>query len=501
MIYMTLKEIAEVCAPAHTFSSLEEERTVAVGGVTDNRKVEPGNLFFAIKGERVDGHRFAQQAIDAGASAVIAERPLPEVSGPVIVVESTTQALSQIAAAYRARFSIPVIGITGSVGKTSTKEMIASILSEKYNVLKTDGNFNNEIGMPLTLLRVREAHEVAVVEMGINHFGEMDRMSRVARPDLFVMTNIGECHLEFLGDRDGVLKAKTEGFAHMKPGTCVVLNADDDKLFTLREDPRIRPVFYHVMEQDEVCGTCCADLTNFYMEEALRAAAPSVFADEIAQRGEDGTDFTLHARGCARRVHLSVPGIHMVRNALAGTAAALELGLTMDEIVRGIEAMQTISGRSHFIHAKNGVTIIDDCYNANPTSTKASLDMLAGCSGRRIAVLGDMGELGTDEVRLHREVGAYAASLGLDALFFCGPLFGAGAEEMPQCPVNAPRQAGEVCAGEMSGVPAAPTVIRWFAGKEEMIPEVTSYLRPGDTVLVKASHFMGFDQIVESLQR
>lgn len=481
MLYMTLKEVVQVCAGAYTFSSEKEEDTVVIGGVTDNRKVEPGNLFFAIRGERVDGHRFAQQAIDAGASAVIAERPLSDVTGPVIVVESTTQALSRIAAAYRQRFSIPVIGISGSVGKTSTKEMISAILSEKYRVLKTDGNFNNEIGMPLTLLRVREEHEAAVVEMGINHFGEMDRMSQVCRPDLFVITNIGECHLEFLGDRDGVLRAKTEGFAHMKPGTPVVLNGDDDQLVTLRDDPRIRPVYYRIPEASE-CGMCCADLNNFYMEETLRRSAPAAFADEIESRGEDGTDFALHAGGERRRVHLSVPGIHMVRNALAGACVARELGLSMDEIVRGIEKMQTISGRSNFIHGKGGVTIIDDCYNANPTSTKASLEMLAGCSGRKIAVLGDMGELGADEVRMHREVGAYAASLKLDAVFACGRLSQALAQA-----------AAEYTAERLP-------MICWFAEKAELKSELASFLRPGDTVLIKASHFMGFDEIVKSLQ-
>ena len=487
MLTMTVKEIAEVCAPAHTFFAAGDAERPVIGGVTDNRRVEPGNLFFAIKGERADGHDFAEQALAAGASAVIAERPLPEVNGPVIVVESTTQALAKVAAAFRRRFVIPVVGITGSVGKTSTKEMIASILSQKYHVLKTDGNLNNEIGMPLTLLRVRETHDAAVVEMGINHFGEMDRMSQVACPDLFVITNIGECHLEFLGDRDGVLKAKTEGFAHMKPGSPVILNADDDKLITLRDDPRIRPVYYSVREQPEGDAAGGADPAAFSADEVRNGIASGVFADQVISRGAQGTDFTLHAACQSRRVHLAVPGIHMVRNALAGTCVALQLGLTLDEIVRGIEEMQTISGRSHFLQA-NGMTIIDDCYNANPTSVKASLDMLRGCGGRRIAVLGDMGELGKEEALLHRAVGEYAAGCGLSAAFFCGPLSRAAAEGM-----------AEAAAGAADAVPAVPEIC-WFAEKAQMLQALSKFVRPGDTVLVKASHFMGFEEIVKALQ-
>lgn len=455
MPVMTVREVASACG-GRLIATEEEASRQVVGGVTDNRKIEEGNLFFAIVGSRVDAHAFIPQAFAAGAAAVVCEREIEQCAGPLIIVEKTELALAKIAAYYRSLLTIPVIGITGSVGKTSTKEMIASILSEKFRVLKTDGNFNNEIGMPLTLLRIRDHHEVAVVEMGINHFGEMERLSRVAMPDLFVITNIGACHLEFLGDLDGVLKAKTEGLPLLKDKTPVVLNGDDQKLRTLAQDGHIKPLYYGIDSTDGL-----------------------VYADRITSRGEEGSSFVLHMDKEELDAVVHVPGRHMIMNAMAGALVACELGLSHAQIVSGIAKMQTISGRSNFIHTKE-LTVIDDCYNANPNSMKASLEVLSNCSGRRIAVLGDMGELGTEEEKLHYEVGAYLADLKLDAVFLSGSLAAAlkqGITDHCDIPVF------------------------YFADKEALLPKLQSYLEPKDTILVKASHFMGYSQIVDALTK
>ncbi len=448
---ITLKEMADACMGSLVCA---DEDTVVTGGVVDSRQLEKGNLFFAILGEKVDGHKFAGQVIENGAAAAVIEHEVEGVTEGIIKVESTGKALLSAAGCYRNGFDIPVIGITGSVGKTSTKEMIASVLGEKFNVLKTEGNFNNEIGMPLTLFKVRESHEAAVVEMGINHFGEMDRMAAVARPDMFVITNIGDCHLEFLGDRDGVLAAKTEGLDYMADGAPLILNGDDEKLVSLKGNQRFKVLFYSLENKD--------------------AAA---YASDIVTNGEEGSDFTLHIADKEVRVHVPVAGRHMVANALAAALVGNEMGMDIDAIKSGIEKVKTISGRSNFIK-KGGVTIIDDCYNANPNSMKASLEVLSNCTGRRIAVLGDMGELGEGERALHYEVGEYLATLGLDAVFFSGSL----AEEIS-------RGAGDNGAENLF----------YIKEKETMSDILCHYIKPGDTVLVKASHFMQFDSLINDL--
>lgn len=449
---MTLENVAKACS-GRLFVTEEKKNLPVIGGVTDNRQVEEGNLFFAIRGEKTDGHKYAQAAFEAGASAAILEYLPENYRGNYILVDSTEQALKDIAAYYRSTLTIPVVGIAGSVGKTSTKEMVASVLSQKYKVLKTAGNFNNEIGMPLTLLRIREEHEVAVIEMGINHFGEMERLTKVALPDLFVMTNIGACHLENLGDLDGVLEAKTEGFPLMKEGTPLIINGDDEKLFQLREDKHMKPLLYGISYQDGLA-----------------------YADVVESHGEEGSDANIHLAGESARVHISVPGIHMVRNALAAACVGKELGLGIEEIAAGIEAMRTIAGRSNFLH-KDGITVIDDCYNANPASMKASLEVLSHCKGRRIAVLGDMGELGKEERALHKEVGDFAAKLGLDEVYLCG----------------------ELCQEMQEPLLASDTEVFSYKEKEALLQALLQDIKENDTVLIKASHFMGFDELVSGL--
>ena len=393
---MTLDNIAAACGGIYHGTEAARERVIA-DITTDSRKAGKDSLFVAIKGERVDAHRFIPSVFEQGALCVISEQELQNPAGAYIQVKSSLQAVKDIAEFYRKQLDIKVVGITGSVGKTSTKEMIASVLSEKYQVLKTLGNFNNELGLPLTIFRLRDEDEIAVLEMGISHFGEMHRLSKVARPDICVMTNIGQCHLEFLGDRDGVLKAKSEIFDYLAPDGTIILNGDDDKLSTLQVVKGIQPVFFGI-DSDRV-----------------------ISATQIRSLGLKGIACRICTGQGAFDVTIPIPGYHMVYNALAGTAVGLALGMTTEEIKRGIEKLESLSGRFHIIETDH-YTVVDDCYNANPVSMKASLKVLGDALGRKVAILGDMGELGENEKQLHEEVGVEAGQLGIQLLICVGAL-------------------------------------------------------------------------------
>ena len=451
---MTLDKIAE--ATGGTLFCEENGASVEVTGVViDNRNVEKGFLFIPIKGARVDGHSFIPNAFASGAAAVLSERELESPAGPYILVKNTEAALKDLAAYYRSCLTIPVIGIIGSVGKTSTKEMTASVLSRKFAVLKTEGNFNNEIGLPLTLFRINESHEAAVVEMGISDFGEMDRLGRMARPTAVIMTNIGQCHLENLKTRDGILKAKTEVFSHLTKPATVILNGDDDKLSTVKEVEGAEVVYYGKSEGAGV---------RIRSTESL---------------GLKGVRAVFETKAGTFTAEIPLPGMHNVYNAAAATAAGLMLGMTLEEIRSGIEKVETIGGRSNFVTALNGAVIIDDCYNANPQSMAASLSVLSQAEGRKIAVLGDMGELGTDEKELHYGVGRAVAENGVDVLFYTGEL----AKEFGK----AVKDAGSSCE------------VHEFEHKTPMIEALKKEIRKGDTVLVKASHFMEFGEVCKAL--
>lgn len=466
---LTLEHITEVCGGVYhgPADKLQEEVTAIA---TDSRKVEAGGLFVPIVGERVDAHRFIPQVMENGALATLSERVLEEADFPYILVESSLQAVKDIAEFYLEQLNIPVVGITGSVGKTSTKEVIASVLKQKYNTLYTEGNFNNELGLPLTVFRLREEHEIAVLEMGISDFGEMTRLAKIAKPDTCVITNIGTCHLENLGDRDGVLKAKTEIFRHMKPNGHIVLNGDDDKLATVAEYQGTAPVFFGL---EDGCG---------------------VYADHLESHGLKGMSCRIHAGGDAFDVHIPMPGRHMVYNALAAAAVGKIYGLTNEEIARGIAELKPISGRFRMIETEKFL-IVDDCYNANPMSVKASLDVLRDGLGRRVAILGDMGELGENEAALHREVGEHAASCGIDVCICAGELCRHMAEAAEEA---AARETGS---GDAAGDSreSGLTVI-YEPDREGLLAHLGDYVRPGDTILVKASHFMKFEDVVEKLQ-
>ena len=418
---------------------------------SDSRTAGTGALFIALKGTRVDGHDFMAGCIRAGAVACLTERePTPQ-ERPAIQVDSTLRATGALAAWHRARFAIPVIGITGSVGKTTTKEMIAAVLSQRFNTHKTQKNLNNELGVPWTLLRLDDGHQVSVVEMGISDFGEMRRLTHMVRPTIAVFSVIGDAHLEFLGDRDGVMRAKGEIFEGMDENGLAVLNGDDP--IQRKCHPNMRRVTYGLGEGCDVRG---ADVRNL---------------------GEDGMRMTVRHSGGTFEVAIPAFGSHLASAALAAAAVGLELGLTGEEIARGVAQYQTVGDRARVIHAGD-MTIVSDCYNANPNSCQAAVDSLMQLEGkRRVCVLGDMLELGPRTEELHHGVGEYAAKAGVDLVIGCGPLSRAIAD----------------------GAKAAGSDVLYYEDKARLIAALGDILRPGDCVLVKASHSMAFEEIVKRL--
>ena len=474
MKHMTLAEIAKACRGTYHGDGLLAAQEVSSVTI-DSRKVQKGSLFIAIKGARVDGHDLIPQTVEAGALCALSEKNLGETAFPYIRVDSCRQALKDLAEHYRRSLDVKVVGISGSVGKTSTKEMIASVLSQKYCVLKTEGNFNNEVGLPLTVFNLREEHQVAVLEMGISDFGEMTRLARIARPDLCVITNIGCAHLEQLKNRDGILKAKTEMLAFMNPKGHIVFNGDDDKLSTFLPENGLRPVYFGL-------GEHC-----------------SFRAEHVEDQGLRGTDAEFVTPDSRFTAHISIPGSHMVHNAMAGTAVGRLLGLTDAEIRAGIEALVPLAGRNHLIETER-FTIIDDCYNANPASMKASLDVLAKADTRTAAILGDMGELGENWKALHQEVGRYAAELGIHVLVCIGEMaeeIAEGARKVCKAQVSAGRDFGLESAAASD---TESTAVYHYQTKADFLADAGALLKTGDSILVKASHMMEFPEIVEFLE-
>lgn len=453
---MTLEKIAEVCGG--TYYGPQNARNTPASMITiDSRQIEKDCIFVAIKGARVDGNDFVNQAYEDGALCCISEVEPKNTERPYIVVESCYQALKDMAELYRSQLQTKMIGITGSVGKTTTKEMIASVLSERFHTLKTKGNFNNEVGVPLTLFRIRKEHEVAIVEMGISEFGEMTRLSKMVKPDSCVITNIGQCHLENLHDRDGVLRAKTEIFTSMNPKGNIYLNGDDDKLVTVQSDADKKMTFFGLSNTD------------------------GVYAKNIENLGLKGTKATVVTPKSEFEVIIPVPGKHMVLNALAAVAIATDLGMTEEEICNGIGKFKPVGGHSSIVETDR-FTILDDCYNANPVSMKAGMDVLCDALGRKIAIIGDMFELGDNEEEMHYEVGTYAAEHQIDLLICIGKL------------------AKSVYEGALSIAAEPAQSVYYFQTKEDAMQVLPELLKEGDSVLVKASHGMHFEKIVEFLK-
>lgn len=461
---MTLVNVAQACGGAlHGLKDATGVGAEAVSVAIDSRRAEPGGIFIAVKGGKVDGHDFIPEVAARGALGVVCQHPPKGCPVPYILVEDSLKALREIGEYYRKQLNIKVVGITGSVGKTTTKEFIASVLSVKYKVLKTQGNFNNEIGLPLTVLSIREGHEIAVLEMGISNFGEMHRLSKIARPDICVMTNIGQSHLENLGCREGILKAKSEIFDFMDPEGYVFVNGDDRLLSGMKQKGNHRPVRFGLNPVNDI------------------------YAQGVAGKGLLGSQAVIHAGRYVFPVEIPLPGAHMVLNALAAAGVGMLLGLSPEDVRQGIASVEAVGGRSNVLSLPFG-TLIDDCYNANPASMKAALDLLASASGRKVAVLGDMFELGENTGQMHGEIGAYAVAKGIDVLACTGRLSR-----------NMYEKARESMPGEKDGY-LGKTQAYYFADRDEMLEGLPAILKKGDTVLVKASHGMAFEKVVAFLK-
>lgn len=425
-----------------------EHKDAALGRVIiDSRLVQPGDLFVAYRGENTDGHRFIASALEKGAACCLAE-VLPEgVSGPVLLVENVQTALEQITEACRETLRLPVIGITGSVGKTSAKEMIAAVLGQRYAVLKTEGNLNNQIGVPMTISRITPAHEIAVVEMGISGFGEMRTLSRMAKPTIGVFTVIGHAHLEFLHDLNGVLAAKTEMLENMAEDAWIVVNGDDA---LLRAFP------------------CSQRKLTVGLGEGNMLRAENV------RQTPEGTRCTIRGMDRCLRAEIPAFGQHMVYAALEGAAVGILQGLTDGEIEAGIRAFEIV-GRRAAVCDTGSITLVDDSYNANPDSVKCGVDSLLTLPGRHVCILGDMRELGEDSPAMHFDVGRYAAEKGVDEIW-CSGVYG----------TDLAKGAGE------KG--------KAFESVEALIEALPALVHSGDAILVKASRGARFERVSEALK-
>lgn len=421
--------------------------------VTDSRKVAPGCAFVCFPGERVDGHTFAAGAYRDGAAYIVANHPVEGVPAErTVIVPDSALAMVRMASNYRMLFSPRIIGVTGSVGKTTTKEFCYAVLSAFGNTLKTEGNQNNDIGVPNTLFRLEAATEYAVVEMGMDHAGEIARLSRCVRPSAGIITTIGVSHLENLGTRENILKAKMEICTGLPDGAPLVLNADNDLLPTAQIPSRLQAVWFGI-EQD-------AD----------------VRAKDIVMQGE-GTAFTIVDKAYGTfAAHIPTVGQHTVYDALSAYAAATRLGLDPAACAAALANYQTTGMRQHIVQ-KGGVTVIEDCYNASPDSMKAALSVLQSLpNARKIALLGDMLELGTASEEGHRQTGEWAAEAGVDVLIAYGPHSAAMAQ-----------------AAQTKGVTTVhcQTV-------QEVLQCLEQFVQPGDALLAKASHAMQLEDLLQA---
>jgi UDP-N-acetylmuramoyl-tripeptide--D-alanyl-D-alanine ligase len=422
---------------------------------TDSRKINPGDLFIALRGERHDAHRYLKQAIKSGACALLVEKFNQEGRVPVIKVEDTLKALQDLARYNRSKFAVPVIAVTGSSGKTTTKDMVASVLSRKYKVLKTEGNFNNDIGLPLTLLNMDRSHQAVVVELAMRGPGEIDRLAGISLPTGAVITNVGEAHLERLGSVKNIAAAKAELLDHIGEKGFAALH---------KESPYL-----------EGEAARCAGKVIFF-----GGRGADVYVKNIRREGK-GNRFTVVYGTEQVEMYIPVTGIHNVQNALAAVIAGRQLGLAWNDIAQGLAGV-TFSAMRMEIKNAGGVTIINDAYNANPSSTKAALQALRETAGNRraVAVLGNMLELGPYSEKGHIEVGSAVVSRNVDYLITVG--------DLAKLIARGAKEAG-----------MQPGSISRYADNQEAIKKLVDILVPGDVVLVKGSRGMRMEEIVEGL--
>lgn len=428
------------------------------GVSTDSRKIRTGDLFIPLEGERFDGHDYITVSLEAGAAAALTHKEIDSVPDKFIIkVANTQKALGDLARYYRSKFHIPFVAITGSVGKTSTKDMIWSVLKQKYNVLKTEGNFNNEIGLPLTIFNLENSHEAGILEMGMSGFGEISRLTNIVKPNVAVLTNVGMAHIEKLGSKNNILKAKMEILEGLSKDGLLVLNGDDSLLNGLRNLVDFRTVFYGMDEGNE------------YQ------------AYNVQTFGEGGTYFEVTIKNTDYKIHVPTPGIHNVYNALAAIAVGLEMKMSMEEIAKGISEFSPGKMRLNIIEQK-GIKIINDAYNASPQSMEAAITVLKdiGAGGRTIAVLGDMLEMGDFAPKAHSDIGKFAVSNRINYIITVGT------------------NARHIAEGARKAGAGTDKVLD-FKSCGELVEFLKSFLQEGDVVLVKGSRGMKMEQIVDSL--
>ncbi|MCU7922756.1 MAG: UDP-N-acetylmuramoyl-tripeptide--D-alanyl-D-alanine ligase [Candidatus Thiodiazotropha sp. (ex Dulcina madagascariensis)] len=421
---------------------------------SDTRTLQQGDLFVALRGLNFDGHRFVDQAIDKGAAAVMVSESLDRTI-PQILVANTRLGLGRLAGLWRERFKVPLAAITGSNGKTTVKELLAACLRERGPVLATQGNLNNDIGLPLTLLGLQE-ESYAVVEMGANHPGEIGYLSQIAHPDVAVITNAGAAHLEGFGDLRGVAQAKGEILYGLKPSGVAVLNADDDYF----------PLWRELLDERRMLS----------FGASARAAVRSDLSRATMRWTEGGfrSQMMVEFRDERFEARLALTGRHNLMNALAAIAAALAMGCSISEIQQGLDAMRSVAGRLQLLFAPSGFYLIDDSYNANPDSVNAAIEVLRKAPGEQYLVLGDLAELGDESVTLHSRIGAQARQAGLRHLYTLGGLSGHAADSF----------------GEGG---------RAFSELDELADALHQAIRPGDTLLIKGSRSAAMERVVHCL--
>lgn len=422
---------------------------------TDSRSISRGDVFLALSGEHFDGHKFCQQVVDKGAKAIIVERQL---ALPVsqLVVNDCHGALGAIAAFNRSKYQGPLIAVTGSNGKTTTKEIIASILAQKGKTLATVGNLNNDIGVPLTLLEFNGEQEYSVVEMGANARGEIAYCTALAKPDVAVITNAMGAHLEGFGSLQGVVEAKGEIFQGLSSGGSAILNFDDanySQWLDLVRDFKV-------------------------LTFSVSSTQADVYASQVEQLSAGNYRFKLHFQQCSVPVTLGLLGVHNVQNALASAACTLAVGISLPQVAAGLEAACAVDGRLKALPGINQALVIDDSYNGNPDSVKAGIDFLSQLSGCKILALGDMAELGADELAMHTQIGEYAAQKKLDYLLSSGPK-------------------SALAAGEFANLSATQTMA--FESREALIKTLKTMMNKETKVLVKGSLSAGMKQVVTEL--
>ena len=448
---MTGCTVKELCA-AVGGTLLQQSGAVVTQVSTDSRSIPNRALFVPLVGERFDGHDYLDAALERGAAGCLtAKKPAALLKDKFYIqVSDTLEALKALAAWYRAKFDIPMVQVTGSAGKTTTKEMIAAVLSQRFSTLKTQANFNNAIGTPMTLLNLAPEHQAAVIETGMNHFGEIRYLGEMVRPTVAVITNVGDAHIENLGGtRQGILQAKCEIFENLQPGGLAVLNGDDELLSGLA-----LPFKTVLCGRHERCGV---RVTN------------------VAEHGIDGVTCTVTTKRDVYEVAIPSPGAYMIYPAAMAIAIGEHLGLTKAELLSGIAAYRPVGSRMHLVRCGGGRIIIDDCYNANPQAMAEALRILAQTEHpRRMAVLGDMGELGDLTEQAHRDMGALTRTLGLDTVVAVGP--------------------------KAKAIQDANPDVLWFPTVAEALSAIRAAFTAGTAVLVKASHAMHFTDIVKDLE-